>query len=55
MMKREELQCNTAFINHLILIFSAAKSEINESGLRDKESFMCSRSNSLTLSLINVV
>lgn len=54
-MKWEELQCNAAFVNHLILIFSVAKSEINASGSRDKESFMCSLSNSLTLSLMNVV
>lgn len=54
-MNWEELQCNAAFVNHLILIFSAAESEINASGSRDKESFMCSLSSSLTLSPVNVV
>lgn len=54
-MKWGELQYNTAFVNHLILIFSANKSEINASGSRDKESFVCSLSNSLTLSVMNLV
>lgn len=51
-MKWEELQCNTV-VNHLILIFAAAKSEINASGSRDKESFNRTLSNSLAL--MNVV
>lgn len=51
--KWEELQCNAALVNHLILIFAAAKSEINASGSRDKESFIRTLSNSLTL--MNVV
>lgn len=50
MMNWEELLCNIAFVNHLILIFSVA-----ESGSRDRGSFMSSLSNSLTLFLMTVV